>query len=251
MAFCESKLVWYTPRIEEIARCDYRVGCEQELKEWSTPHIEEIASANLLLTELRPTGRLFAGKQILPDNSIQDRLPIKRWRHQQVGFDNIKEFYEYIVKIQYDNAIIIRGLTEATKRIVFRRKHCPKEPNGFHDRRAALLPLDIDDVAVGTWTANPRKTVDTIVRRLGPPFTSTSYVAQLTGTHGLIRDADKRWTGEVGGDVMSVRVFFITERGITAEEAEAWLDLLRDKLLPEIDASVGRLVQPIYLARPR
>jgi hypothetical protein len=205
---------------------------------------------HLLLTELRPTGTLLAGKQILPDGSIMERPLIKRWRHQQVGFNSIKGFYEYVAEIQHDNAIIIRGVTDATSRIVFRRKQCAKEPNGFLDRRAALLPLDIDDVAVGTWTANPRKTVDTIVRRLGEPFTSTSYVAQLTGTHGLIRDADKRWTGEIGGDVMSVRVFFMTERGISADEAEAWLNLLRDTLLPEIDASVGRRVQPIYLARP-
>lgn len=206
--------------------------------------------AHLLLTELRPTGRLFAGKQILPDGTIKSKPLIKRWRHQQVGFDTIKQLYDYVVKTQYDNAIIIRGLTEATSRTVLRRKHSAQEPNGFHDRGAALLPFDIDDIAVGAWMANPRKTVEGIVRRLGKPFTETSYVAQLTGTHGLVRDRDGRWNGEIGGDVMSVRLFFITEVGISAEECEVWLELLRDTQLPEIDAALGRRVQIIYLARP-
>ena len=132
-----------------------------------------------------------------------------------------------------------------------RKKHCAQVPHGFHDRQAAFLPLDIDDIPVSMWTANPRKTVDDIVRRLGEPFTETSYVAQLTGSHGLVRADDGRWTGEVGGDVMSVRLFFMTERGIGADEARAWLELLRDTAVKEIDASVAGRVHIIYLARPR
>src|SRR5262245_14708573 len=125
-------------------------------------------SPHLLLTELRPTGTLFAGKEILTDGSIKERPLIKHWKHRQVGFDNIKQLRDYVVATQYGNCIIIRGFTETTNRIVLRRNQ------HFIDRHAALLPLDIDDVAIGPWVSSPRKAVDGIVRRLGEPFVSTS-----------------------------------------------------------------------------
>jgi hypothetical protein len=214
--------------------------------------------AHLVLTELRPTGSLFAGKKILRDNSIEQAPKIKNWFHRRVEFDNIDEFFEYVCEVQYDNAIIVRGLTEATDEKVYRRKQCNEKPeNVFRDFSAALLPLDIDDIAVpeAEWKKDPKQAVDEIVKRLGPPFSETSYVAQLTGTHGLVckvNDKEKHWTGEIGGDVMSVRIFFMTMRGLSAPEAETWLEHLRYGIpVPEIDPVLGRLVQIIYLARPK
>jgi hypothetical protein len=207
--------------------------------------------AHLVLTELRPTGSLFAGKEILRDNSIKSVPKIKNWFHRRVEFDSINELYQYVSEMQYRNAIIVRDLTEIpTDKLVFRRKEF------FCDFSAALLPLDIDDIAMpaAKWKKDPKQAVDDIVRGLGSPFSETSYVAQLTGTHGLVRDKDKRWTGEIGGDVMSVRIFFITIRGLSAPEAITWLEHLRysiPKPVPEIDPAIGRRVQVIYLARPK
>ncbi len=206
--------------------------------------------AHLVLTELRPTGSLFAGKEILRDRSIKSAPKIKKWSHRRVWFDSIDEFFEYVCGVQYSNAIIIRDLTEANTELVLRRKEC------FCDFSAALLPLDIDDIAIpeAKWKKDPQQAVDDIVKRLGPPFSETSYVAQFTGTHGLVRDKGKRWTGEIGGDVMSVRIFFVTIRGLSAPEAVTWLEHLRYSIptpIPEIDPAIGRRVQVIYLARPR
>jgi hypothetical protein len=66
---------------------------------------------HVLLTELRPTGSLFAGKEILRDGSIKSKPHVKWWRHRQIGFDTIKQLHEYVAKSQYKNAIIIRDLT--------------------------------------------------------------------------------------------------------------------------------------------
>ena len=117
--------------------------------------------------------------------------------------------------------------------------------------RAALLPFDIDEIAVGPWMANPRKTVDGIVRRLGKPFTETSYVAQLTGKHGLIRDEDGRWTGEIGGDVMPVRiVLHHRARHQQRRDGDMARAIARHEV-PEIDARLGDAVHIIYLGKPK
>jgi hypothetical protein len=212
--------------------------------------------AHLVLTELRPTGSLFAGKEILRDNSIKAAPKIKNWSHRRIGFNSIGEFFEYVCEVQYANSIIVRGLTEApTDKLVYRRTQCSEKPEEvFRDFSAALLALDIDDIALpeAEWKKDPRQAVDDIVKRLGSPFTETSYVAQFTGSHGLVRDQDKRWTGEIGGDVMSVRVLFMTMRGLSAREAVTWLEHLRYGIsVPEIDPRVGHLVQIIYTARPK
>ena len=212
--------------------------------------------AHLVLTELRPTGSLFAGKEILRDSSIKAAPKIKNWSHRRIGFDSIDEISQYVSEVQYGNSIIVRGLTEApTDKLVYRRKQCSERPDEvFRDFSAALLPLDIDDIAVpeAEWKENPQQAVDDIVKRLGEPFSQTSYVAQFTGSHGLVRDKEGRWTGEIGGDVMSVRIFFITVRGLSASETCTWLEHLRYSIpVPEIDPAMGRLVQVIYLARPK
>lgn len=210
--------------------------------------------AHLVLTELRPTGLLFAGKEILRDNSIKEAPDILRWRHRRIAFDHIEELFTYIAEMQYGNAIFVRGLTDATDRKIYRRKKCKEKPeNVFHDHAAALLPFDIDDVAIPAeeWMSNPRRAIDRyVVKKLGPPFSETSYVAQFTGKHGLIRDQG-RWTGEIGGDRARVRILFVTMRGLLASEAESWLELLHDTMLPEIDPTVGRLIQINYIARPK
>ena len=208
-----------------------------------------------MLTELRPTGSLFAGKRILRDNSIEEAPNILHWRHQRVEFDCIDELYAYVHEMQYDNAIIVRGLTDATDELIYRRGDCNEKPeNVFRDHAAALIPFDIDDFAIPAkeWMKDPRGAIDRhIVQRLGEPFSQTSYVAQFTGKHGLIRDENKRWTGKIGGDRVRVRILFITMRGLTAREAKSWLEFLHDTVMPEIDPRVGQLVQINYLARPK
>lgn len=210
--------------------------------------------AHLVLTELRPTGTLFAGKKILRDSSIKEAPIIKRWYHRRVAFDSIDELHEYVVEMQYDNAIVVRGQTDASDRKVFRRGTCKEKPgNVFRDYAAAFLPFDIDDFAISAkeWMTDPVRAIDEhIVKRLGEPFCRTSYVAQFTGKHGLIRE-NGRWTGEIGGDLVRVRVIFVTMRGLLAEEAKAWLEDLHDHRIAEIDPKVGELVQVIYVARPK
>jgi hypothetical protein len=141
--------------------------------------------AYLLLTELRSTGSLFAGKQILCDNQIKSAPEdIKRWWHRRIEFDHIAEFYQYMLEMQYQNAVIVRGLTEATDEKIYRRKKCNEHPeNVLHDHSPPLLVFDIDDAAVPAteWMADPRAAVDRyVVQKLGPAFNETSYVAQLT-----------------------------------------------------------------------
>lgn len=214
-------------------------------------------TAHLTVTELRPTGSLFAGKEILRDNSIKSAPNIKNWRHRRVGFNNIEELFQYVSQVQYGNSIIVRDLTDATDEVIYKRKACTEKPeNVFRDHSAALLPFDIDKIATPeeVWKQNPHEAVEAIVKRMGSPFTETSYVAYFTGTHGLVRDADGRWTGEIGGDVMRVRMLFITMRGLSNDEAKTWLEYLcysAPDPIPEIDASLCHPHQIIYLARPK
>jgi hypothetical protein len=49
--------------------------------------------SHLILTELRPTGSLFAGKEILRDYSIKHAPKIKKWSHRRVEFNSIEEFF--------------------------------------------------------------------------------------------------------------------------------------------------------------
>ena len=123
-----------------------------------------------MITELHPTGSLFAGKQILLDNSIKPAPKIMRWTHRRVGFNTIDELYQYVADVQYGNAIIVRDLTDATDELIYRRKACTEKPeNAFRDHSVALLPIDIDDIATPEelWEQNPRQAVDDIVKRMG------------------------------------------------------------------------------------
>ena len=49
----------------------------------------------------------------------------------------------------------------------------------------------------------------------------------------------------------ATRLFFIAMRGLQAIQAEAWMEMLHDTVMPEIDPSIARLVQINYLARPK
>ena len=101
-----------------------------------------------MLTKLRPTGSLFAGKEILCDNSIKS-APHKELHHQRIEFDHITELYEYVLTTQYKNAIIVRGLTENTKRLTQKASKedfydMVQPPPDIRHRQAALSGRGVD-----------------------------------------------------------------------------------------------------------
>jgi hypothetical protein len=139
--------------------------------------------AHLVLTELRPTGRLFAGKELLRDGTIKSAPAIKHRSHRQLEFDDLGGLYRYLLKAQHDNAILIRGVTSASNGLVLRRLRSEKEPNGFEDLGAAFLPLDIDGALLSIahdWLLDPKGAVDSVIARLPEPLCDCSYIASCS-----------------------------------------------------------------------
>ena len=120
--------------------------------------------------------------------------------------------------------------------------------HGFVDEPNRLLPLDVDGIAV-QWRADPEGAIRHIATLLGEPWASTSFVWFFSATHGLELDQDKRWTGRISDGKVRVRLVFITDRALTAAEADALTKIARVRM-PQLDPCVIRAVQPNYIKRP-
>jgi putative DNA primase/helicase len=121
--------------------------------------------------------------------------------------------------------------------------------HGFIDEPNRLFPLDFDDVKTDWHTDDPARAIRTLVALLGEPWTSTSFVWFFSATHGLELDAQKRWTGNIDYSRMRVRIIFIAERALGADEAKA-LTTIAKAIVPEIDRSIVDRVHVNYIQRP-
>jgi hypothetical protein len=219
----------------------------------------------IAFTELRPAdrqGRPVArhiGKTIDANGIITAAPQHTLWQHQPVHLSSIVFAHQYLVDAQKRGVCLIRGLPASNKQPM-RRWLAHRENRGDHgfvDGPGVVgIAMDIDGAQLDPaqdWITDPDGAVDSIVSRLPEPWSITSYVWMFTATHGLIKDPrDKnRWTGQVGGDTLRVRVFFLADRPIAASELEPWFRLLKAEDLPAIDDALGRTVQPCYLIRPK
>jgi hypothetical protein len=179
------------------------------------------------------------------------------WRHQAIHLSSVVFLHRYLIDAQRRGVALIRGLP-ASDRQPMRRWLAHRESRGDHGfidgPGVTGIAMDIDGAQLGPaedWITDPDGAVDSIVRRLPEPWCETSYCWMFTATHGLIRDADKRWTGEVNGNTLRARIFWLAERPIAGTELEPWFKILKAEDLPAIDEALGRAVQPCYLTRPK
>ena len=213
--------------------------------------------ASIAITELEPVSGKFIGKKINRGGGIEQYPIVKMWR-QAVAIvpATIPHVFEYLRSARERNVCLIRGAPADLNRKKTRRwragVHEGKDrgDHGFLDEPSRLLSLDPDGVAMN-WMADPEGAVRSIVARLGEPWASASYVWFFSGTHGLERDKDKRWTGRIVDGTVRLRLVFITDRALDEGEATALTNIAAVHA-PELklDLSISRTVQPNYIRRP-
>jgi hypothetical protein len=221
-----------------------------------------LSGETISITELAPEPKngSFAphiGKEICEDNSISDYPKVLWWRQSVSEIPaTIYDLFEYLRAARCRNICLIRGspanlergVTRKWKAHEFDRDGKPRGNHGFEDVATRLLPLDIDGFPI-RWRENPQRAMRTIVSHLGEPWASTSFVWFYSATHGLERDANKRWTGKIIDGTVRARIIFLTDRPLNELEAGALLKALKSKV-PQVDPCLVRCVQPNYIRRP-
>jgi hypothetical protein len=213
------------------------------------------------ITELEPEPKngfaIHIGKLICEDNSISDYPKVTWWRQSVSEIPcTVHDLYLYLCAARRRNICLIRGApanlarkrTRRWKAHELDRDGKPRGDHGFEDIATQLLFFDIDGVPI-RWREHPQRAMRTIVDRLGEPWASTSFVWLFSSTHGLERDAQKRWTGRIVDGVVRARLAFLTDRRLNEAEATAFLKLAKAKI-PEVDPCLSRCVQPNYIRRP-
>jgi hypothetical protein len=250
---------WHTPRIVEMTPRDHCAASKTRRKKWSTPRLKEVPGVvPIAVTELQPYDGKFIGKIIKQDGSVVPYPKTVAYWRQNVTLilPTIPSVFEYLCEARTRNICLIRGAPANIERKKTRRQkahviHRNKDrgDHGFDDEPSRLLFLDVDGVAM-RWRANPERAVRSIVKRLGAPWSDTSFVWFFSATHGLKFDKEKRWHGELSDDRVRVRIGFITKRALNEAEANTLTKAARERVL-ELDPAVVRLVQPNYITRPK
>jgi hypothetical protein len=217
--------------------------------------LAERAQEVIAITELEPNnGLLFIGKCINPDGSITDYPRNITWWRQRVARvpATIPHLFAYLREARKQNICLIRDAPAKAERQPTRRwiaGVAGRGDHGFVDEPSRLLPVDIDAVRINWHPDDPERAIRTVVAQLGEPWASTSFAWFFSATHGLEFDAHKRWTGNIDYGRMRVRIIFIAERPLGADEAKA-LTVIAKATIPEIDGSIVDRVHINYIQRP-
>jgi hypothetical protein len=182
------------------------------------------ARETLNVTELEPYDGKFIGKHINADGSIR-QYPTVTWWRQSVAVipATVPALFAYLREARTRNICLIRGAPANLERLKTRRQRANEKDRGDHgfiDEPSKLLFLDVDGIKM-KWRADPQGAIEKIVARLGEPWCSTSCVWFFSATHGLARDKDGCWTGQISDDNVRVRLAFITDRALSEREAVA------------------------------
>lgn len=205
------------------------------------------------LTVLKPHGPGLARKHIYADGTIRDADNIKRFRHSTEDISTPAKLLEAIQRLSSENVLVIRGAAACDRQPLIRRKAHDRArgDEGFIETPRAWMALDIDGLklpAMTDWREDPDAVIEHAVGLLPECFHDATIVWQFTGTHGLERAADRRWTGNYVGDVVRLRLWVLLDRAIDESLAVAWTRSMSGPLA--LDPAVSRTVQMIYVARP-
>ncbi len=210
------------------------------------------ASERCEITELEPYDGTFIGKRIEFDGSITQYPRVKWWRQSVAVIPaTVPGLFAYLRDARTRNICLIRGKPANIERKRTQRWVAgvgERGEHGFLDRPSKLLFIDVDGFKTA-WRGDPEGAVLKLLAALGEPWSVTSCVWFLSGTHGLERDKEKRWTGEVSDDNVRVRLAFILDRELNANEATALTRIAKAKV-PQVDGSLSHTVQPNYITRP-
>lgn len=123
-----------------------------------------------------------------------------------------------------------------------RLKH-PREgqPATIAESAARWLAVDLDKIQVSAPLdpLAPEEAAAELAERLGPEFAACSYVWQLTAS------------SKPRSKIVSVRLFFLTEKPIANPQRKRWALALNDRLgIKMVDPAIYQCAQPIYIAPP-
>ena len=234
---------------------------EDEVSSGKVVHLAERAPETLDITELEPrpdpNGHpIFIGKKIAHSNKIISYPTNVTWYGQAVATipATIPALFAYLREARTRNICLIRGTPANLERQWTRRQNAglfdgkDRGDHGFTDEPTKLFFLDIDDMPLA-WRDDPQEAIRTILTLLGEPWASTSCVWFFSGTHGLERGKDDKWTGGISDGVLSARIAFITDRALTWGEASALTKIAKVKV-PQLDPRICVTTQPNYIKRP-
>jgi hypothetical protein len=221
----------------------------------SVIQLAERAHEVIDITELEPYDGSFIGKRINRDGSLTEYPNVAWWKQSVARVPaSVSHLFAYLREARTRNICLIRGAPANVERRKTRRQKAGlfgsknRGDHGFLDEPTKLFFLDVDG-AKSNWRNDPERAIRAIVAQLGEPWASTSFCWFLSAKHGLEFD-DKRWTGKIIDGKLRVRIAFITERALNADEASALTSILKAHA-PElkIDAAITRTVQVNYIRR--
>jgi hypothetical protein len=213
--------------------------------------LAERAQEVLEITELEPNDGTFIGKRINPDGSITQYPRVTWWRQRVVRVPaTIPHLFAFLREVRKRNICLIRDAPadpncQSTRRWIAR----DGREGGFIDVPTRLVPFDFDNVKISWHPDDPERAIRGILAQLGEPWASTSFVWFCSATHGLELDEQKRWTGNIDYSRVRVRIIFLAERALGADEAKA-LTAIAKAIVPEIDRSIVDRVHINYIQRP-
>lgn len=217
---------------------------------------ERGGEGRLVISETEPMNGKLIGKTIKSDGDIEPYPYVRWWRWRMVRLlPTIDALIEYLIDGRERNICLGRGQLAPGNPLETRSQNARPDrdagKHGFIDAASRFFPIDIDKIAVD-WSDGLQGAVERILQGMGEPWCSTSCVWFATSSHGLKKDEDGLWRGEIDTGVARLRPCFITTRAINEAEAKT-LTAMVAGLLPSatLDPRIVLRRQPNYIRRPQ
>jgi P4 family phage/plasmid primase-like protien len=168
------------------------------------------------------------------------------WYVKSEEIDGIETLYKTLARQPADTIVVYGGLTTVPKGPICRQKAGPGKGGTFIEVPRQFAVFDIDGYE---YPGEIDGSKDSLIRaarvirsKLGPIFADVTMTVQMTASYGL----------ETAKNALRMRLWFWSNTPFLPSDLKYHTKEVLSKEFPphKLDASIFRIVQPIYLAKP-